>query len=144
MNKMTSVKQYTVSENLFATTENRRSKDINNQLKFLRGKHKAFERSSQRDAAAAAAKLLQSCPTLWDPREGSSPGSPVPGILQTRVLEWAAIAFSEFTFKYSNLFHLLWLQKLLQNIVKVKVNQLCPTLCHPMDYTVHEFFRPKH
>ena len=55
MNKMTSVKQYTVSENLFATTENSGSKDINNQLKFLRGKHKAFERSSQRDAAAAAA-----------------------------------------------------------------------------------------
>ena len=50
MNKMTSVKQYTISENLFATTENRRSKDINNQLKFLRGKLKAFERGPQRDA----------------------------------------------------------------------------------------------
>ena len=46
-------------------------------------------------AAAAAAKLHQSCPTLCDPIDGSSPGSPVPGILQARVLEWGAIAFSE-------------------------------------------------
>ena len=45
-------------------------------------------------AAAAAAKLLQSCPTLCDPRDGSPPGSPVPGILQARTLEWLAIAFS--------------------------------------------------
>ena len=44
--------------------------------------------------AAAAAKSLQSCPTLCDPIEGSPPGSPVPGILQVRVLEWGAIAFS--------------------------------------------------
>ena len=40
-------------------------------------------------------KSLQSCPTLWDPIDGSLPGSPVPGILQARVLEWGAIAFSE-------------------------------------------------
>ena len=45
-------------------------------------------------AAAAAAKLLQSCPTLWDPMEGSPPGSPVPGILQVTTLEWVAISFS--------------------------------------------------
>ena len=45
-------------------------------------------------AAAAAAKLLQSCPTLCDPIDGSPPGSPVPGILQARILEWDAIAFS--------------------------------------------------
>ena len=45
-------------------------------------------------AAAAAAKLLQSCPTLCDPIDGSLPGFPVPGILQARVLEWVAIAFS--------------------------------------------------
>ena len=43
---------------------------------------------------AAAAKSLQSCPTLCDPIDGSLPGSPVPGILQARVLEWVAIAFS--------------------------------------------------
>ena len=42
----------------------------------------------------AAAKSLQSCPTLCDPRDGSPPGSPVPGILQTRTLERVAIPFS--------------------------------------------------
>ena len=45
-------------------------------------------------AAAAAAKSLQSCPTLCDPRDRSPPGSPVPGILQARTLEWVAISFS--------------------------------------------------
>ena len=45
-------------------------------------------------AAAAAAKSLQSCPTLCDPIDGSLPGSPVPGILQARTLEWVAISFS--------------------------------------------------
>ena len=45
-------------------------------------------------AAATAAKSLQSCPTLCNPTDGSPPGSPVPGILQARTLEWAAISFS--------------------------------------------------
>ena len=45
-------------------------------------------------AAAAAAKLLQSCPTLCDPIDGSPPGSPVPEILQARTLEWGAISSS--------------------------------------------------
>ena len=45
-------------------------------------------------AAAAAAKSLQSCPILCDPIDGSPPGSPIPGILQARVLEWVATAFS--------------------------------------------------
>ena len=44
-------------------------------------------------AAAAAAKSLQSCPTLCDPIDGSPPGSAVPGILQARTLEWVAISF---------------------------------------------------
>jgi len=44
--------------------------------------------------AAAAAKSLQSCPTLCDPRDGSPPGSAIPGILQARTLEWVAISFS--------------------------------------------------
>ena len=44
--------------------------------------------------AAAAAKSLQSCPTLWDPRDGSPLGSTLPGILQARTLEWVAISFS--------------------------------------------------
>ena len=47
--------------------------------------------------AAAAAKSLQSCPTLCDPIDGSPPGSPVPGILQARTLEWVAISFSKFS-----------------------------------------------
>ena len=42
----------------------------------------------------AAAKPLQSCPTLCDPIDGSPPGSPVPGILQARTLEWVAISLS--------------------------------------------------
>ena len=49
---------------------------------------------SFKKAAAAAAKSLQSCPTLCDPIDGSLPGSPVPGILQARILEWVAISFS--------------------------------------------------
>ena len=50
--------------------------------------------SSRNDAAAAAAKSLQSCPTLCDPIDGSPPGAPLPGILQARTLEWVAISFS--------------------------------------------------
>ena len=50
--------------------------------------------ASPDSAAAAAAKSLQSCPTLCDPIDGSPPGSPVPGILQARTLEWVAISFS--------------------------------------------------
>ena len=45
-------------------------------------------------AAAAAAKSLQSCPTLCDPIDSNPPGSPVPGILQARTLEWVAMSFS--------------------------------------------------
>ena len=48
----------------------------------------------QHISPAAAAKSLQSCPTLWDPIDGSQPGSPIPGILQARTLEWVAISFS--------------------------------------------------
>ena len=44
--------------------------------------------------AASAAKSLQLCPTLCDPIDGGPPGSPVPGILQARTLEWVAISFS--------------------------------------------------
>ena len=47
-----------------------------------------------RKCFAAAAKSLQSCPTLCDPIDGSPPGSPIPGILQARTLEWVAISFS--------------------------------------------------
>ena len=55
-----------------------------------------YDREEKRcgKGAAAAAKSLQSCPTLCDPIDGSPPGSPVPGILQARTLEWVAISFS--------------------------------------------------
>ena len=65
-------------------------------------------------AAAAAAKSLQSCLTLCDPIDGSPPGSPVPGILQARILEWVAISFSN-------------------TCMHAKSLQSCPTLCNPMD-----------
>ena len=51
-------------------------------------------RGHREQTAAAAAKSLQLCPILWDPIDGSPPGSPVPGILQARILEWVAIFFS--------------------------------------------------
>ena len=51
--------------------------------------------------AAAAAKSLQSCPTLFDPIVGSPPGSAVPRILQARILEWVAIAFSGFMLRFN-------------------------------------------
>ena len=64
-------------------------------LFFLLGKKTAsFQMGPSSSAVAAAAALLQSCPTLCDPRDGSPPVSPVPGILQARTLEWVAISFS--------------------------------------------------
>ena len=53
-----------------------------------------FKSLPQHHAAAATAKSLQLCPTLCDPIDGSPPGSPVPGILQARTLEWVAISFA--------------------------------------------------
>ena len=56
--------------------------------------HKDHNTALASPAAAAAAKSLQSCLTLCDPRDGSPPGSPIPGILQARTLEWVTISFS--------------------------------------------------
>ena len=56
-------------------------------------KRTVFDKKKDQPAAAAA-KLLQSCSTLCDPRDGSLPGSLIPGILQARTLEWVAISFS--------------------------------------------------
>ena len=61
-------------------------------LKFDRKQQNSVKQLSFN--AAAAAKSLQSCPTLCDPIDGSPPGSPVPGILQARTLEWVVISFS--------------------------------------------------
>ena len=87
-----------------------RELDMTEQLNNKRGRHKAkdtdsylkvfclvSQRKPQLIASflyAAAAKSLQSCPTLCDPIDGSPPGSPIPGILQARTLEWVAISFS--------------------------------------------------
>ena len=67
-----------------------------------------------RTVAATAAKSLQSCPTLYDPIDGSPPGSSVPGILQARILEWVVISFSN-------------------ACMHAKSLQSCLTLCDPMD-----------
>ena len=79
--------------------------------------------------AAAAAKSLQSCPTLCDPIDGSPPGFSVPGILQARTLEWVAIFFSN-------------------AYMHAKLLQSCPTLCEPMDSSppgssVHRFLQAR-
>ena len=63
-------------------------------MSINRGMDKECSTYTQWDVAAAAAESLQSCPTLCDPIDGSPPGSPVPGILQARTLEWIAISFS--------------------------------------------------
>ena len=63
--------------------------------------HRHSARYAAVAAAAAAPKSHQSCPTLCDPIDGSPTGSSVPGILQARVLEWVAIAFSVLDTKYS-------------------------------------------
>ena len=68
----------------------------------------------KKGTAAAAAKLLQSCSTLCDAIDGSPPGSSVPGILQARTLEWAAISFSK-------------------ACMRAKLLQSCPTLWDPVD-----------
>ena len=54
-----------------------------------------ISQSAVTQGCAAATKSRQSCPTLCDPIAGSPPGSPVPGILQVRILEWVSIAFSD-------------------------------------------------
>ena len=82
-------------------------------------------------AVAAAAKSLQSCPTLCDRIDGSPPGSPILGILQARTLEWVAISFSN-AWKWS----------------ESEVAQSCPTLSDPMDCSppgssVHGIFQAR-
>ena len=57
-------------------------------------KYQVQDMQLQSAAAATAAKWLQLCPTLCNPIDGSPPGSPVPGILQARTLEWVAISLS--------------------------------------------------
>ena len=61
---------------------------------FPQHHHQAVPDQTTVEYPTAAAKSLQLCPTLCDPIDGSPPGSPVPGILQARTLEWVAISFS--------------------------------------------------
>ena len=87
-------------------------------------------------AAAAAAKSLQSCLTLYNPIDGSPPGSPVPGILQARVLEWVAIAFSNLNSKSAlfSFFIMYILSIYVYSLIYIiyiqfsSVAQSCPTL----------------
>ena len=86
-------------------------------------------------ATAAAAKSLQSCPTLCDPIDGSPLDFPTPGILQARTLEWVAISFSN---------ECKWKVK-----SESEVTQLCQTLSDPMDgslpgSSVHGFSRQEY
>ena len=102
--------------------------------------------------SAAAAKSLQSCQTLCDPIDGSPPGSPIPGILQARTLEWGAIAFSMIFSRrgrkdkttyaeaaFSDMLEILRLVTTdLSLIFKTQcrcclVTKSCPTLCDPVD-----------
>ena len=92
----------------------------------FRGEVGAFDQES-----TAVAKSLQSCPTLCDPIDGISPGSPVPGILQARTLECVAISFSNIKVKSES-----------------EVAQSCPTLSDPMDCSlpgssVHGIFQAR-
>ena len=80
------------------------------------GSSKKQESSRKTSATAAAAKLLQSCPTLCDPRDGSPPGSSVPGILQARTLEWVAILLIYFCFiDYAKAFDCVGHKKTVEN-----------------------------
>ena len=85
-----------------------------NRSSLIPQKHPEYFSDISAAAAAAAAKLLQSCPTLCDPIDGSPLGSPVPGIFQARILEWVVIFFSNACMHANSL-------------------QLCPTLCDHMD-----------
>ena len=83
---------------------------------------------------AAAAKSLQLCPTLCDPIDGSPSGSPIPGILQARVLEWGVIAFSETIAKWhqiillwSQCYLIWWLDKFNKIILKSNLSDITTT-----------------
>ena len=107
-------------------------KMVSTQLSLVPG---FIHTDSSRSMAAAAAKSLQSCLTLCNPIDGSPPGSPVPGILQARTLEWVAISFSN-----------AWKWKVKS---ESEVAQSCLTLSDPMDCSppgssIHRFSRQEY
>ena len=77
----------TVTDFVFWSSKITADGDCSHEIKTLTPWKKSYDQH-------AAAKSIQSCPTLCDPIDGSPPGSPVPGILQARTLEWVAISFS--------------------------------------------------
>ena len=82
--------------------------------------------------AAAAAKSIQSCPTLFDPIDGSPPGSPVPGILQARTLERVAISFSN-----------AWKWKVkVKSLSRVRL-LATPMDCSPPGFSIHGIFQAR-
>ena len=85
-------------EKLYTVSKTRLGADCSSDHELLiakfRPKLKKVGETTIPFTATAAAKSLQSCPNLCDPVDGSPPGSPVPGILQARTLEWVAISFS--------------------------------------------------
>ena len=83
-------------------------------------------------SAAAAAKSLQSCPTLCDPIDGSPPGSPVPRILQARTLEWAAISFSN-----------AWKWKSESEVAQSRPTLSDPMDCSPPGSSIHGIFQAR-
>ena len=102
------------------------------------------------NSAAATAKSLQSCPALCDPIDGSPPGSPIPGILQARILEWVAISFSRTN--SNSLYFLPHSVIEVHRITSTTLNTVCqlfqswqtqfvplenaPALCYPQTFAV--------
>ena len=90
-------------------------------------------RGSPWEKAAAAAKSLQSCPTLCNTIDGSPPGSPIPGIFQARVLEWSAIAFSS-----------AWKWKVkVKSLSRVRLFATPWTACSPPGSSIHGIFQAR-
>ena len=121
--------------------ENKHWREKTDKIKRGRGAQRAlipqdspWAQCENHSAAAAADKSLQSCPTSCDPIDGSPSGSPVPGILQARTLEWVAISFSS-----------AWKWKVKS---ECEVAQSCPTLSDPVDCSlpgssVHRIFQAR-
>ena len=91
--------QYSCLENPMNSMKRQNDRILKEELRRSAGAQYATgdqwrNNSRNNEAAAAAAKSLQSCPTLCDPIDGSPPGSAAPGILQARTLEWVAVSFS--------------------------------------------------
>ena len=100
----------TVSDFIFGVYKITADGDCSHEIK----RRLLLGRKVMTNLAVATAKSLQFYPTLCDPRDGSPPGSSVPGILQARILEWVVISFSN-------------------ACMHAKSLQLCPTLHDPMD-----------